>query len=153
MSVAPPCSTHAHPAGMLAASAQNGTSKPACAAASPTSANPPLPACLPLPSSAAGFFLKMFSGARCGLNDLPTLDPDMYRNLLRLRDHFAQPGASSADLALTFTVDAAVGFSGFGGDASSSSMVEEVELKPGGRNIPVTAENVQEYIHRMANYK
>ncbi len=94
----------------------------------------------------------MFRGARCSLNDLPTLDPDLYRNLLRLRDHFAQPGASSSDLGLAFTVDTAIGFSGFGGDGSSS-MVEEVELKVGGRSIPVTAENVQEYIHRMAHFK
>ncbi|KXZ44858.1 hypothetical protein GPECTOR_61g811 [Gonium pectorale] len=135
----------------------------------------------------AGFFLKKFRGAHCDLNDLPTLDPELYRNLLLLREHFGaaaqqqqqqqlalpgqqqQPsapasGASSAggtpdssthgagdaadamDLGLTFVVadDAAAAL----GDTSA-----EVELKPGGRLIPVTADNVREYIHRVAHYK
>lgn len=87
----------------------------------------------------------MFRGARCSLNDLPTLDPDLYRNLLRLRDHLAANPA--ADLGLTFT--AATHQQDFNGGGQQA----EVELKPGGRNIPVTADNVQEYIHRMAHYK
>jgi hypothetical protein len=49
----------------------------------------------------AGFFLKKFrAGAWCDVNDLPTLDAELYRNLLVLRDY----GGDAADLALTFTV-------------------------------------------------
>ncbi|GIL88261.1 hypothetical protein Vretimale_14138 [Volvox reticuliferus] len=114
----------------------------------------------------AGFFLKKFRGARCDLNDLPTLDPELYRSLLQLRAYFvgasrcpsagpdtpegSQHGgvaaADAMDLGLTFVVadDAA---------AALGDPHVEVELKPGGRGIPVTAENVNEYIHRVAHYK
>ncbi|KAG2492353.1 hypothetical protein HYH03_009301 [Edaphochlamys debaryana] len=121
----------------------------------------------------AGFFLKKFRGAHCDLNDLPTLDPDLYRSLLRLREHLtatasaaaaaagaagaggAGPDGSAAgggeaaaamDLGITFVVadDAAAAL----GDPHA-----EVELKPGGRLIPVTADNVREYMHRVAHYK
>ncbi|GIL56261.1 hypothetical protein Vafri_11597 [Volvox africanus] len=110
----------------------------------------------------AGFFLKKFRGTRCDLNDLPTLDPELYRSLLRLREHFSGASAGPAtpegsqhggvaaadamDLGLTFMVadDAAAAL----GDPHA-----EVELKPGGRCISVTAENVNEYIHRVAHYK
>jgi hypothetical protein len=97
------------------------------------------------------------------MNDLPTLDPELYRSLLRLREHFtvasaapathdgSEHGAGAAaaaalDLGLTFVFadDAAAAL----GDPS-----EEVELKPRGRHIAVTAENVNEYIHRVAHYK
>lgn len=48
----------------------------------------------------AGFFLKKFRGAHCGLNDLPTLDPQLHSNLLKLRHH----DGDVADLALTFAL-------------------------------------------------
>ncbi len=49
----------------------------------------------------AGFFLKKFrAGAWCDVNDLPTLDAELYRNLMRLRDY----EGDASDLALTFTV-------------------------------------------------
>ncbi len=130
-------------------------------------------ASLPPPfAHAPGFFLKKFRGAHCDLNDLPTLDPELYRNLLRLRDHFQQhapppstsaslapatthdptaPTAAAApspdlDLGLTFTVADEVA-------AALGDPGAEVELKPRGRHIPVTADNVREYIHRVAHYK
>lgn len=49
----------------------------------------------------AGFFLKKFRpNTWCDVNDLPTLDAELYRNLMRLRDY----EGNAADLALTFTV-------------------------------------------------
>lgn len=43
---------------------------------------------------------------RCDVNDLPTLDAELYRNLMHLRDY----QGDAADLALTFTVaDSALG--------------------------------------------
>lgn len=35
----------------------------------------------------AGFFLKKFSGKLCDLGDLASLDPDVHRNLLALREY------------------------------------------------------------------
>lgn len=64
-----------------------------------------------------------------------------------------------ADLSLTFTatvvdqlpVAAAGAGSSSGGGAALRS--REVELKPGGRNIAVRADNVIEYIHRLADFR
>jgi hypothetical protein len=39
----------------------------------------------------AGFFLKKFSGKRCDLGDLASLDPEVHRHLLALR-HFKGAG-------------------------------------------------------------
>ena len=48
-----------------------------------------------------GFFLKLFRpGVRCDVNDLPTLDPELYRNLMTLR-HYS---GDVSDLSLSFTV-------------------------------------------------
>lgn len=33
----------------------------------------------------AGFFLKKFRGMYCDLGDLPSLDPELYRNLMLLK--------------------------------------------------------------------
>ena len=48
----------------------------------------------------AGFFLKKLLARGCDLNDLPTLDAELYRSLLLLRDY----AGDVEDLALTFTV-------------------------------------------------
>ncbi len=48
----------------------------------------------------AGFFLKKLLRRGCDLNDLPSLDAELYRSLLFLRDY----DANVEDLALTFTV-------------------------------------------------
>lgn len=48
----------------------------------------------------AGFFLKKLLRRGCDLNDLPSLDAELYRSLLFLRDY----DGDVEDLALTFTV-------------------------------------------------
>lgn len=48
------------------------TSSPRCP---PTPSSPGILVELPL----APFFLKKFRGAYCDINDLPTLDPELYR--------------------------------------------------------------------------
>ena len=48
----------------------------------------------------ASFFLKKLLARGCDLNDLPTLDAELYRSLLLLRDY----QGNVEDLALTFTV-------------------------------------------------
>ena len=54
----------------------------------------------------AGFFLKKLLHKSCDLNDLPSLDAELYKQLLFLRDY----DGDVEDLALTFTAtDSALG--------------------------------------------
>lgn len=86
----------------------------------------------------ASFFLKKLLARGCDLNDLPTLDAELYRSLLLLRDY----RGDVEDLALTFT-------------ASNDAFGEhsEAELVAGGAARPVTAGNRSEYIMRVANFR
>ncbi|XP_052758997.1 ubiquitin-protein ligase E3C [Galleria mellonella] len=68
-----------------------------------------------------------------------SLDPALYRGLLQLKAHRRR---DVPDLGLDFTVVS---------DELGEQRIEE--LKPGGANIPVTAENRIEYIHLVADYK
>ncbi|KAM3967776.1 LOW QUALITY PROTEIN: ubiquitin-protein ligase E3C [Aphomia sociella] len=65
--------------------------------------------------------------------------PPLYRGLLLLKAHRRR---DVPDLGLDFTVVS---------DELGEQRIEE--LKPGGANIPVTAENRIEYIHLVADYK
>ncbi|KAJ8735730.1 hypothetical protein PYW07_007350 [Mythimna separata] len=88
----------------------------------------------------AEFFLGKLCG--CGEADvhaLASLDPALHRGLLLLRAHARR---DVPDLGLDFTVLT---------DDLGEQRIEE--LKPGGANIPVTAENRIEYIHLVADYK
>ncbi|KAL4436604.1 hypothetical protein ABPG75_003743 [Micractinium tetrahymenae] len=86
----------------------------------------------------APFFLKKFRGAYCDINDLPTLDPELYRNLVFLKRY----EGDVADLGLTFTItDNVLG------------RAQEVELAPGGQDTPVIADNRLAYIHRVADHR
>ncbi|MEW5297235.1 MAG: hypothetical protein WDW36_000459 [Sanguina aurantia] len=86
----------------------------------------------------AGFFLKKLRGGYCDLQDMPTLDPEVARNLSSLATY----RGDVAELSLTFSITDSV----FGEH-------REVELKPDGRSIAVTHDNVMEYIHRVAEYR
>ncbi|KAL3150396.1 hypothetical protein ABBQ32_000234 [Trebouxia sp. C0010 RCD-2024] len=86
----------------------------------------------------AGFFLKKMRNPHSDVNDLVTLDPELYRNLMFMRDY----DGDFADLALTFTTA-----------DSDITHTREVELVPGGSSKAVTADNVVEYIHRVADYR
>ncbi|XP_047041902.1 ubiquitin-protein ligase E3C [Helicoverpa zea] len=88
----------------------------------------------------AEFFLGKLCG--CGEADvhaLASLDPALHRGLLLLRAHSRR---DVPELGLDFTVLT---------DELGEQRIEE--LKPGGANIPVTAENRIEYIHLVADYK
>ncbi|XP_013176947.1 PREDICTED: ubiquitin-protein ligase E3C [Papilio xuthus] len=88
----------------------------------------------------AEFFLsKLCSSREPDVHALASLDPALYRGLLLLRAHRRQ---DVPDLGLDFTVLT---------DELGEQRTEE--LKPGGANIPVTAENRIEYIHLVADYK
>lgn len=88
----------------------------------------------------AEFFLeKLCSSRDPDVHALASLDPALYRGLLMLRSHRRQ---DVQDLGLDFTMLT---------DELGAQKINE--LKPGGANIPVTAENRIEYIHLVADYK
>lgn len=91
----------------------------------------------------AQFFLAKLisrgSSVDIDMHHLATLDPTLYKNLISLKSYEA---SKVTDLNLDFTVTNSV----FG-------QTVELELKPGGKNIPVTAANRIEYIHLIADYR
>ncbi|KAE8975711.1 E3 ubiquitin-protein ligase [Phytophthora rubi] len=85
----------------------------------------------------AHFFLSKLLHSFNQLNELPSLDPEIYKNLMFLKSY----EGDVEDLGLTHTVVQDV----FGEQ-------KEVEIIPGGGNVPVTNRNKTRYIHLVANY-
>ncbi|KAG0273284.1 hypothetical protein BGZ95_010907 [Linnemannia exigua] len=86
----------------------------------------------------AGFFLSKCLGQVNYLDDLPSLDPVLYRGLMFLKNQAEDFQA----LSLNFTVD----------DEELGQTVSK-ELIPNGTNIMVTRENRIRYIYLMAHYR
>ncbi|XP_028823634.1 ubiquitin-protein ligase E3C [Denticeps clupeoides] len=88
----------------------------------------------------ASFFLSKLLGtsADVDIHHLASLDPEMYRNLLFLKSY----EGDVEDLGLNFTV--------VNNDLGEAQVVE---LKPGGKDIPVTTANRIAYIHLVADYR
>ncbi|KAH6567566.1 hypothetical protein BASA62_006037 [Batrachochytrium salamandrivorans] len=72
------------------------------------------------------------------MNDLPSLDPELYRNLVFIKNYNGDCG----DLGLDFTIDHNL----FG-------KVTSVDIKPGGSHINLSMDNRFEYIHLMADFR
>jgi hypothetical protein len=87
----------------------------------------------------ASFFLKKIRGATSGVDDLPSLDPEMARNLSFLVNN----PDSVKDMGLTFSIT----------EVNSSGATRDIELVPDGSSIPVTAANMAHFIHRVASFK
>ena len=88
----------------------------------------------------AHFFLSFLGGRYNFMNlidDLSTLDPDLYKNLMFLKTF----DGNVADLDLTFSVM----------DDSFGSQTE-IELIPGGKGISVTSSNKHRYINAVAKH-
>lgn len=87
----------------------------------------------------AGFFLKKFQNLRNNdISDLPSLDPELYKQLMFLRTY----DGDVSDLSLTFSItDSELGHN------------REVDLVPGGSSIAVTNDNRISYIFFVANYR
>jgi ubiquitin-protein ligase E3 C len=93
----------------------------------------------------AGFFLaKLRDGRPPELNDLSTLDPELYHHLLGLKNVAPEHVES---LGLDFTATDRSRYETPGEDAGAV-----VELVPGGSDIPVTAGNRKRYVHLMAHH-
>ncbi|KAF7818710.1 E3 ubiquitin-protein ligase UPL7 [Senna tora] len=83
-------------------------------------------------------FVQKLLGRYSFLDELSTLDPELYRNLVYVK-HF---DGDVKDLSLDFTVT-----------EESFGKWHVVELKSGGKDISVTNKNKMQYIHAMADYK
>ncbi|XP_035270812.1 ubiquitin-protein ligase E3C isoform X2 [Anguilla anguilla] len=88
----------------------------------------------------ATFFLSKLLGtsADVDIHHLASLDPEMYRNLLFLKSY----EGDVEELGLNFTV--------VNNDLGEAQVVE---LKPGGKDIPVSTANRIAYIHLVADYR
>ncbi|XP_034651048.1 ubiquitin-protein ligase E3C [Drosophila subobscura] len=88
----------------------------------------------------AEFFLTKLAGkySDVDIHQLASLDPELYRNLLYLKDYTGDV----SELNLDFTVA-----------SSSLGQTQIVELKPQGQSTPVTNSNRIEYIQLIADYK
>ncbi|RUS24863.1 hypothetical protein BC938DRAFT_472979 [Jimgerdemannia flammicorona] len=82
----------------------------------------------------AGFFLNKWLGKMNYLDDLPSLDPELYQGLISLKNY----DGNVEDLALDFSI---------------TSSAHTIDLILGGRNIPVTNSNRTRYIYLMAHYR
>ncbi|KAJ3088054.1 hypothetical protein HK102_009664 [Quaeritorhiza haematococci] len=87
----------------------------------------------------ATFFLAKWLGRQSYLDDLPSLDKELYQGLIFLKNY---PGDVEKDLALNF----AVSQQEFGESTT-------IDLIPNGATVPVTNENRIRYIYLMAHYK
>lgn len=86
----------------------------------------------------APFFLKKFRGAQPDVDDLPSLDPEMAKNL----QYLIENPTSLPELGLTFSITETI-----------QGMLRDIELVPGGSSITVTTGNVAHFLHRVANFK
>ncbi|XP_054987111.1 ubiquitin-protein ligase E3C isoform X1 [Sorex araneus] len=88
----------------------------------------------------AGFFLSKLLGtsADVDIHHLASLDPEVYRNLLFLKSYEGDVD----ELGLNFTVV-----------NNELGEAQVVELKAGGKDIPVTSANRIAYIHLVADYR
>ncbi|XP_041737018.1 ubiquitin-protein ligase E3C [Coregonus clupeaformis] len=88
----------------------------------------------------ASFFLSKLLGtsADVDIHHLASLDPEMYRNLLFLKSY----EDDVEDLGLNFTI--------VNNDLGEAQVVE---LKPEGKDIPVSTANRIAYIHLVADYR
>ncbi|KAK4776106.1 hypothetical protein SAY87_024067 [Trapa incisa] len=83
-------------------------------------------------------FVQKLLGRYSFLDELSTLDPEMYRNLMYVK-HYE---GDVKELSLDFTIT-----------EESFGKRNLIELKPGGKDTCVTNENKMQYIHAMADYK
>ena len=93
----------------------------------------------------ADFFVKRVLGGFNRLDDLPSLDAELHRNMLLVKDY---GGDVESDLCLDFTLDVEER-----SRDGRSSTKHTVELRPGGSGIPVTSENRLQYLHAVADYR
>ncbi|CAN1860378.1 E3 ubiquitin-protein ligase UPL7 [Linum perenne] len=88
--------------------------------------------------SFAHVFVQKLLGRYSFLDELSTLDQELYRNLMYVKHY----NGDVKELLLDFTIT-----------EESFGKMHVIELKPGGKDISVTNENKMQYVHAMADYK
>ncbi|GMI80949.1 ubiquitin-protein ligase 7 [Hibiscus trionum] len=83
-------------------------------------------------------FVQKLLGRYSFLDELSTLDPELYRNLTYVKHY----DGDVEELCLDFTVT-----------EESFGKRHVIELKPGGKDVCVTNANKMQYVHAMADYK
>ncbi|KAI4371341.1 hypothetical protein MLD38_019588 [Melastoma candidum] len=83
-------------------------------------------------------FVQKLLGRYSFLDELSTLDPEVYRNLMYIKHY----DGDVKDLSLDFTIT-----------EESFGKHHIIDLKPGGKDINVTNENKMQYIYAIADYK
>ncbi|KAH9948904.1 HECT-domain-containing protein [Amylocystis lapponica] len=86
----------------------------------------------------AGFFLAKWLGKQSFLDDLASLDPELYQGLIFLK-HYT---GNMEELSLNFTVA-----------EEEFGVAKATDLIPNGSNIPVTRENRLQYIYLISHYR
>ena len=87
----------------------------------------------------AGAFLSKWLGKQSYLDDLASVDPELYQGLLFLKNY---TGNVEGDLSLNFTVA-----------NEEFGVSKTLDLIPNGRNVAVTNENRVQYITLVAHYR
>ncbi|KAI8913516.1 HECT-domain-containing protein [Gorgonomyces haynaldii] len=90
-----------------------------------------------LESPFAGFFLRKWIGLANYLDDLPSLDKELYQGLIYLKNC-----DNAEDLSLNFTLR-----------EEQFGTSQSIDLIPNGSNVAVTNENRIRYIYLVAHYK
>ncbi|TNY22063.1 hypothetical protein DMC30DRAFT_173988, partial [Rhodotorula diobovata] len=86
----------------------------------------------------ASFFLSKWLGRQAYLDDLASLDPELYRGLVSLKNY----AGNVEDLSLNFTIT-----------EEDFGVSRTVDLIPGGSEVAVTADNRLQYIVLVSNYR
>jgi ubiquitin-protein ligase E3 C len=86
----------------------------------------------------AHFFLQKVLGKFSSLNDLGSLDEELFRNLMFLKKFTGD----ASDLMLSFSITEDV-----------LGVTSEIDLCPNGSRIDVTSTNKLKYVYQMANYR
>lgn len=86
----------------------------------------------------APFFLAKMLGRESSINDLASLDPELYQGLIFLKNYKGNP----EELSLNFTVT-----DDYLGEVTVTNLI------PNGADKPVTAENRYLYIHMVAHHR
>ncbi|GJE97910.1 HECT-domain-containing protein [Phanerochaete sordida] len=86
----------------------------------------------------AGFFLSKWLGKQSFLDDLASLDPELYQGLIFLKHYTGNP----EELSLTFAVT-----------TEEFGVTKTIPLIPNGDQVPVTRENRLQYIYLVSHYR
>ena len=88
----------------------------------------------------ADFFLRRLIGKPNTLNDLKSLDPELYKQLIFMKNY----DGNMEDLSLSFSVT---------DENEVTGERREVDLIPNGSQIPVTQQNKFRYMYMVADFR